>query len=98
MTVTDHKVLQSPERVPVDSLIVIILLFTYFLQKNMYTSNYFLLNIQGLRGMMEERRINKTDRRQRTEKLPVRDAEGANIILERRYFPDRRKSHYNPNW
>jgi len=49
-------------------------------------------------GMMEERRINKTDRRQRTEKLPVKDAEGVSVILERRYFPDRRKSHYDPKW
>jgi len=48
--------------------------------------------------MMQERRINKSDRRQRTEKLPLRDAEGVSVILERRYFPDRRKSHYDPNW
>jgi len=48
--------------------------------------------------MMQERRIRKSDRRQRTGKLPLRDAEGVSVILERRYFPDRRKSHYNPKW
>jgi hypothetical protein len=47
---------------------------------------------------MEERRINKTARRQRAEKLPLRDNDGNRIALERRYFPDRRKSHYNPKW
>jgi len=47
---------------------------------------------------MEEKRINKTDRRQHAEKLPLRDNDGNNVALERRYFPDRRKSHYNPEW
>jgi hypothetical protein len=47
---------------------------------------------------MEERRINKIDRRQRTAELPVIDDNGISVILERRYFPDRRKSHYDPNW
>jgi len=47
---------------------------------------------------MVERRINKIDRRQRTEELPVIDDSGFSVILERRYFPDRRKSHYDPNW
>jgi hypothetical protein len=27
-------------------------------------------------------------------KLPLKDSNGDNVILERRYFPDRRKSHY----
>ena len=47
---------------------------------------------------MEERRINKTDRRQRVEKLPLRDNDENKVALDRRYFPDRRKSHYNPKW
>ena len=47
---------------------------------------------------MEEKRINKTDRRQRDEKLPLRDSDGNEVALERRYFPDRRKSHFNPEW
>jgi hypothetical protein len=47
---------------------------------------------------MNERRINKADRRQRTENLPVKDSNGNSVILERRYFPDRRKSHYDPKW
>jgi hypothetical protein len=47
---------------------------------------------------MQERRINKGDRRQRTEQLPLKDNDGVSVILERRYFPDRRKSHYNPKW
>jgi len=47
---------------------------------------------------MEERRVNKTDRRQRTEKLPIKDNNGAQVVLERRYFPDRRTSHFNPKW
>jgi len=47
---------------------------------------------------MEERRINKTDRRQHAEKLPLRDNDGVRVVMERRYFPDRRKSHYNPKW
>ena len=47
---------------------------------------------------MEEKRINKTDRRKRTEKLPLSDNDGSKVALERRYFPDRRKSHYNPEW
>jgi hypothetical protein len=47
---------------------------------------------------MEEKRINKPDRRQRAGKLPLRDNDGDEVVLERRYFPDRRKSHYNPEW
>jgi hypothetical protein len=47
---------------------------------------------------MEERRTNKTDRRQRAEQLPLRDNAGIKVAMERRYFPDRRKSHYNPKW
>ncbi len=47
---------------------------------------------------MEDRRINKTDRRQRAEKLPLRDNDENKVTMERRYFPDRRKSHYNPKW
>ena len=47
---------------------------------------------------MEKKRINKADRRQRAEKLPLRDDDGNKVALERRYFPDRRKSHYNPEW
>ena len=45
---------------------------------------------------MEKRRINKTDRRQRAEKLPLKDNDGNTIALDRRYFPDRRKSHFYP--
>ena len=47
---------------------------------------------------MEERRTNETERRQRAGKLPLRDKDGNEVSLERRYFPDRRKSHYNPKW
>ena len=64
-----------------------------------YTMLIKNINInQELRGMMQERRISKSDRRQRTEKLPLSDTEGVSVILERRYFPDRRKSHYDPKW
>jgi hypothetical protein len=44
-----------------------------------------------------ERRMRKDDRRQRSEKLPLKDS-GGSVILDRRYFPDRRKSHYDPKW
>ena len=47
---------------------------------------------------MKERRVSKTKRRQREEKLPLKDTNGHQVTLERRYFPDRRKSGYNPNW
>ena len=55
-------------------------------------------HIRQMGDTMEERRINQTDRRQRTDKLPLRDNNGVKVALERRYFPDRRKSHYNPKW
>jgi hypothetical protein len=45
-----------------------------------------------------ERRMGKDDRRQRSEKLPLKDSGGNSVILDRRYFPDRRKSHYDPRW
>lgn len=47
---------------------------------------------------MKDRRINKTDRRQHTEKIPLWGNNKNTVPLDRRYFPDRRKSHYNPNW
>ena len=47
---------------------------------------------------MQERRINVADRRQQTALLPLTDSDGYEILLERRYFPDRRISHYNPDW
>ena len=47
---------------------------------------------------MKERRRSKSERRQRTEKLPLTDTGGVTVLLERRYFPDRRKSHYDPKW
>jgi hypothetical protein len=57
---------------------------------------------------MKERRTENADRRQRAEKLadrrqraenlPVKDSDGCSVFLDRRYFPDRRKSHYDPNW
>jgi len=58
----------------------------------------WLQNRQVGGGKMEERRVNKTERRQRTEKLPIKDNNGAQVALERRYFPDRRTSHFNPKW
>lgn len=45
---------------------------------------------------MQERRVKTTDRRQHSRKLPLRDYSGNQIFLERRYFPDRRISHYDP--
>jgi hypothetical protein len=54
-------------------------------------------------GVMQKQRINKerrtgmVDRRQQTGLLPLTDSDGYEIILERRYFPDRRISHYNPD-
>ena len=47
---------------------------------------------------MEERRVSKPNRRQHDKQLPLTDNEGVKVALERRYFPDRRKSHYNPKW
>ena len=47
---------------------------------------------------MEDKRVNKTDRRQQTEKLPLWGRHENKIPLDRRYFPDRRKSHYDPKW
>lgn len=49
-------------------------------------------------GHPQERRINKSDRRLRAEKLPCHDGNDNYVVFERRYFPDRRVSHYNPDW
>jgi len=44
---------------------------------------------------MQERRINSTDRRQRKQwpKTPFRDSHGDLIALNRRYIPERRRTH-----
>jgi hypothetical protein len=44
---------------------------------------------------MRERRINTEDRRQRSEmpRAPFKDSDGNTVVLDRRYFPDRRISH-----
>ena len=55
-------------------------------------------HIRQMGDTMEEKRTNKTDRRQRAEQLPLRDNAGIKVAMERRYFPDRRKSHYTPKW
>jgi hypothetical protein len=50
------------------------------------------------RAINKERRSSAADRRQHTGILPLTDSDGYEILLERRYFPDRRISHYNPDW
>jgi len=49
-------------------------------------------------GRIQERRINRKGRRQCPGKLPCYDANGDYVVFERRYYPDRRESHYDPNW
>ena len=49
-------------------------------------------------GAMQERRTNTKDRRQRAEELPLQDSDSDYVTFERRYFPDRRESHYDPKW
>jgi hypothetical protein len=48
---------------------------------------------------MQERRTNSEDRRKNANipLRPFRDCEGYLIVLERRFFPDRRISHLDPN-
>jgi len=49
---------------------------------------------------MQDRRTNAADRRQNatTPDKPFRDSEGQTVVLDRRFFPDRRISHIDTRW